>query len=260
MGFGKSFVILGSGNVGWHLSLALKRKGYRPLQVYSPTAANARKLAARLNCGYTTNTARVVPDASWYLIAVSDNAIARVAAARPLRNKRLVHTAAGVPLDVLSEFTASCGVLYPLQTFSKSREISFSDIPLFIEGSDNQTTIALGKMAATLSLQVRSSTYRQRIALHVAAVFCCNFVNHFIARAKEVVKKEKISFNVFKPLLNETIYKALKYNPIDIQTGPARRGDSNTIKRHLSYLKDDPDSAKLYRFVSSSIFDYYSNK
>ena len=51
----QSFVIIGAGNVAFHLSGALMSAGFTPRQVISKSLTHAHELAVRLGCDYTTD-------------------------------------------------------------------------------------------------------------------------------------------------------------------------------------------------------------
>ena len=70
------------------------------------------------------------------------------------------------------------GVLYPMQTFSKQREVDFNTVPFFIEASAPAEVGVLRMVAVRLSPKVYEVTSGQRRHLHLAAVFACNFANH----------------------------------------------------------------------------------
>ena len=134
-------VIIGSGNLATHLSLALKASGMTIAQVYSRTAEHAAELAAKLGCPSTSQVDEVLTDAGLYIISVNDDAISGVAVrlckARP--QAVFLHTAGSVPMNVFRPYGVRHGVLYPMQTFSKNRSVDFRTIPCFIEASDEPT-------------------------------------------------------------------------------------------------------------------------
>lgn len=193
-------------------------------------------------------------DADIALICVSDNAIAEVAAA--LAAKRVegivAHTSGATPMEALSAFPRH-GVFYPLQTFSKGRELSYAELPIFIEGSDAATTQLLWQMAELITRDVHGADSVFRKRLHLAAVFACNFTNHLYAIADTLLREDGLDINVLKPLIRETVAKLDDGTPMEMQTGPAVRGDTATMAAHLKLLASHPDYQEIYRLLSSSI-------
>ena len=128
-------IFLGSGNLATRLSLEMHRKGMRIGQVYSHTPENAQRLAARLGCPWTTDPEAVGTDADLYVFSLKDAVLADVIARIRPNNGLWVHTAGSMPMDVFSGYASDYGVLYPMQTFSKTREVDFSVIPFFLEAN-----------------------------------------------------------------------------------------------------------------------------
>lgn len=247
-------VIVGSGNVATHLSLAMASlEGIEICQVYSPTEAHAQILAERLNCDFVTNPTQIRKEADVYLFALKDQALETVIRAVPANNGLWLHTSGSMPMQVFAGYTERYGVLYPLQTFSKSREISFRGIPLFIECHREEDKNCLEELARRLSGKVCELSSEKRRSLHLAAVFACNFTNHIYALAEEILAKEGLSRDYLFPLIDETAAKVHELPAQEAQTGPAIRYDENIINKHLGMLADDPDVQTLYRLLSQSI-------
>lgn len=247
-------VIVGSGNVATHLSLAIASlEGIEICQVYSPTEAHAEILAERLNCDFVTNPTQIRKEADVYLFALKDQALETVIRAVPANNGLWLHTSGSMPMQVFAGYTERYGVLYPLQTFSKSREISFQGIPLFIECHREEDKNCLEELARRLSGKVCELSSEKRRSLHLAAVFACNFTNHIYALAEEILAKEGLSRDYLFPLIDETAAKVHELPAQEAQTGPAIRYDENIINKHLGMLADDPDVQTLYRLLSQSI-------
>jgi predicted short-subunit dehydrogenase-like oxidoreductase (DUF2520 family) len=176
------------------------------------------------------------------------------AIADSLKDSLLLHTAGSVPMDIW--YTAGAmkyGVLYPMQTFSKTSVIDWSQVPLFIEGSSDQTLNSIKELALTVSPDVTVLSSEGRKKLHLAAVFACNFSNHMYAIAEQLLAAEGVPFRVMLPLVRETARKVETMSPEDAQTGPAIRGDRKVMDQHLELLKDYPEYAELYRLISTDI-------
>lgn len=247
-------VLLGSGNVATHLGHALRGAQHRIVQVYSPTETHAKTLADQLAAEVVTDVSSVTADAAVYLIAIKDEAIEEVASRLPEGLPGIVaHTAGSVDQAILASYVARYGVIYPVQTFSKAKEVDFSSVPLAIEASDKRTYEELARLAGTLSTRVFACGSIQRLALHVAAVFACNFTNHLYAIGADILKAQGLDFELIRPLILETAEKAMKHQPKDVQTGPAIRNDQRTIQKHLAFLATNTDREALYALVSRLI-------
>ncbi|MFB6317589.1 Rossmann-like and DUF2520 domain-containing protein [Saccharicrinis sp. FJH54] len=248
-----NIVLLGSGNVATHLGLNLHKMGIRIIQVYSRTETNAKVLAQQLNASFTADLGSIENDADLYIIALKDNCIAEVVSDKRLKNKPMVHTAGSVGTDVFKDSTQQYGVLYPFQTFTKSREVSFKAIPVLIEASNPDFEYALMKLAGRLSDRVIQANSAQRAILHISAVFACNFTNHMYAVAEDLLQSSGLSFDLLKPLISETAEKVMMMRPVEAQTGPAVRFDSVILDQQMKKLKDEPVYQKIYGLLSESI-------
>ena len=247
-------VLIGSGNVATHLGGALVGAGHRVKQVYSRMAAHAETLAEALRADVITDLAAVDTQADVYILAVKDDAIARVAAQLPAALRGVVvHTAGSVDMVELAGVAKDYGVLYPLQTFSKAKAVDFSIIPVAVEASSDAAQELLDTVAASISGRVFRCDSKQRLSLHVAAVFACNFTNHFYAIAADLLGEHDLSFDLIRPLILETAQKVMEHQPSAVQTGPAVRGDEHTMAKHMGFLEDDPVLAAFYESISKRI-------
>ncbi len=252
-------VILGSGNVATHLARALKASGNEIVQVYSRTTANAEMLAAQTGAEPVTELKAVDPSADLYIFSVKDDALPEVIRQMPQTEGVWVHTAGSIPATLFSSRKEAYGVIYPLQTFSRNRTLTMRDIPLFIEGSNPETTLFLEHLAATLSAHVFPLSGEKRRYLHLAAVYACNFTNHMYTLAAEILRKEQIPFDVLKPLITETAAKVMVMDPVKAQTGPAVRFDEEVMQRHLALI-GEPLAKEIYFLISKSIHDVFTGE
>src|SRR5690606_18219747 len=99
--------------------------------------------------------------------------------------------------------------------------------------------LRLEELAGSLSKRVFQCDSKQRLSLHTAAVFACNFTNHFYAIAADILNKHGLDFDLIRPLILETAQKVMENQPKEVQTGPAVRNDIRTMEKHLALLHDD---------------------
>lgn len=243
-----SVVILGSGNVASHLINAFENsKEVDLIQVF------ARNINSKINIKLNTIVSKYedIVEADVYIVAVSDAAIAEVVSKIPFKNKLVVHTSGSIEL-LLENVKNRNGVFYPLQTFTKNKEVNFSKIPICIEAENEIDEEVLHKLASSLSGFVYKIDSNQRKALHVSAVFVCNFVNHLYKIGNDICEENNISFDILKPLILETAEKINVLNPEIAQTGPAVRNDIETIKKQELFLKNNKN-LEIYKILTQSI-------
>lgn len=253
-----SIALIGAGNLATSLAKAFYRKGFRIVQIYSRTKESAASLAQAVEAEYTTDLSAIIDDAQLYIVSLKDAAFVQLLPEIVAGKEKglWVHTAGSIPMNVWEGRVERYGVFYPMQTFSKQREVDFKEIPIFIESHSAKDTEFLKDIASVLSEKVHEASSEQRKNLHLAAVFTCNFTNHMYALAAELLKKYQLPFDVMLPLIDETARKVHELEPRAAQTGPAIRFDENVINGHLQLLADEPQMQELYRLISGSIHSF----
>lgn len=250
-------VIIGAGNMATQLAIALDNARCKIIQIYNRTLAAAIELQRQLQqeVAVTNDISAISNDATLYLFSVSDNALPLLVEKIHGNNALWVHTAGSMEADVFKDKTPHYGVLYPMQTVHKTRKTDWHGVPIFIEASDEEAIRRIKAIATRISEHVIRCDSTQRKAVHLAAVFACNFSNHMYAIAARLLEAQGLSFDVMKLLIRETEMKAEQMAPLDAQTGPAIRHDQNVMEKHLALLKGMPEE-ELYRLVSLDIQRY----
>ena len=245
---------IGAGNIAQSLAAAFCGSGHELLQVYAPTRAHAQEFADATGAACAASCAEVAGGgADFIIIATPDSAIASVVAALSSTAATALHVSGSTAIDVFHSQVERYGVMYPLQTFSKGCAIDdFSAIPVFVEAESDETLQRILSLAGSISGAVEPMNSAQRLALHIAAVFACNFVNAMLADAFGICAAQGVDPQHLHPLVGETVRKAFASgNPAAVQTGPAKRNDSATINRHLQYLAGE--TREIYRAVSRKL-------
>lgn len=259
--------LIGAGNVAWHLGLALENAGHSVIEVFSRDIKKAKYLTSFLYNAKPQNELDFSESkADLFILSVSDNAIPEVCSKLVLpENAILAHTSGTKSLKDFEELMelnhdlpVECAVFYPLMTFTMGVRLDMQTVPFCIESYSVTVREMLVKLGQQMSKTVYLVSSEERKTLHVGAVFACNFTNHLIGLSKHILDKESLDFELLKPIIRETIRKALGVeHPADVQTGPAVRGDSTTIKRHLGYLSADEDLYKVYKTLTQSIQEWH---
>lgn len=228
--------VIGQGNVASHLCVALAGKVGELINVSS------RELED------------LTPDSDIYLIAVSDDAIGEVAAQMPDVAGIVAHTAGSVGLDILRGRFSRAGVFYPLQTFTKGSFLDYSEIPVFVEGTDSAVEGELLGLASMFTTHLMKADSRRRERLHIASVFACNFTNCLWGIADSLLKEDDLSIDVLIPLIGATVDKLRYMSPGKAQTGPASRGDTDVVNRHIARIENDTYK-DIYKSLSKVILE-----
>ncbi|MEJ7558773.1 MAG: Rossmann-like and DUF2520 domain-containing protein [Pedobacter sp.] len=244
-------VLVGSGNVASHMARAFKASGHTVLQVWSATFEHAAVLAEAVDAEPIHGLSDISEEADLIMISVKDDAISHLVS-QLVSNAIVVHTSGATDIAALSHFKRH-GVLYPLQTFSKSKALDFTRVPLCIEANNEETLTLLKDLSESLSSAVYSVDSAKRKILHLAATFACNFVNQLYALSNDLLAQHHLDFDLLRPLIAETAEKVQYILPIEAQTGPAVRNDKKTLQAHLELLESQPELKNIYQTLSDSI-------
>ena len=254
-----NITVLGAGNVAWHLTQNLFQQGIVVDFVFSRKMENAKKLADKVNAIACNNIKEITTRSDLYLFVVSDNAIEALSlqlSEKIGKDNYVAHTSGMVSSDIFKPYFNHYGVFYPLQTFTKNRKVEIEEVPFFITANTSQFSNNLEFLANQLSQNVQVLSDEKRKVLHIAAVFSNNFTNFMYSLSKNILENENLDFDYLLPLIKETASKVLDgYNPKEIQTGPAVRNDTNTINKHLEYLKKYPEMKEIYKFITEKIIN-----
>lgn len=244
-------VIIGSGNVAYHLAKAFVLNNIPLAQIFGRNEEELRKISGELNIHFSTEH---LQEADLYIICVSDRSVEDVSKMIVRKDCLVAHTSGSLPKEILAGDYRKAS-FYPLQTFSKSKALDYSKIPFFVEAENENDLQTLFTMASKISENVMESTHEKRKYIHLTAVFACNFVNHLFARAKEISDLQEIPFDYFLPLIDETVQKIHEIDPKSAQTGPAVRNDRRILELHQQLLHGE--SLEIYKTMNHSIKKMY---
>lgn len=234
-------LLVGNGNVGSHLA----------------------KHFSHLNIAFQQVNGRTLNVSDWQtssfeliILAVKDDAIATLAEKLSVLNVPIVHTSGATPTTVFAGTIEQYGSFYPLQSFSKAQAVDWQEVPICIEANTEHLYQLLHQLAQQCSPLVRRVSDEQRATLHVAAVFANNFTNYMYRIAADICTQQDLDFDLLKPLIRQSAEKIRFAQPKDVQTGPAKRGDTLTIERHLGIIEANfPEYKSIYTLLTKEILD-----
>jgi len=254
-----NIVIIGAGNVAYHIADSFKEhKNITLLQVFNHrNTKGAKRYAEHFDINLATSYNAINTNADIYIIAVKDDAILEIVKNLvPLKLKGIVvHTSGSVEMKTLKHASESIGVYYPLQTFFKKANIDWKKTPLLIEANSKQTLAKIRKIADSISQKVKVVTSENRLQIHLAAVFACNFTNAMYVTAYEIIERNlsKKDSELLLPIMLQSFEKLKDNHPLKSQTGPAMRNDIKVIKKHLALIKSNKQLTKVYQTLSDLI-------
>jgi predicted short-subunit dehydrogenase-like oxidoreductase (DUF2520 family) len=254
-----NIVIIGTGNVAYHIANSFKlNKNLNLIQAFNHrNTKEANRYSKNFNCDLATTYNAINPKADLYIIAIKDDAIAEVVKNLiPLKLKGIVvHTSGSIDMQILKLVSPSIGVYYPLQTFYPKALIEWQTTPLLLEANSKTTFAKLKKIASSVSRKVKEVNSKNRLQIHLAAVFACNFTNAMYVSAYQIIEKNltKKDTELLHPIMLQSFQKLQKIHPIKAQTGPAMRNDAIVMKKHLDLLKSDQQLIRVYKTLSDLI-------
>ena len=251
-----SVSILGAGNVATHLFKAFNKANIITINQWFNRSLDTIE-AYKSQVEIIDNLSKL-KEADVYILAVSDDAIKKVSSELPFTKRFIVHTSGGMTMHEMDKKNTR-GVFYPLQTFSKDADINFADVPICLEAENKSNLNLLKDLANALESKSYKVNSEQRSSLHLAAVFVNNFTNQLYRIAHEITESTSVDFNILKPLIKETAHKIEELSPYRAQTGPAKRNDKKTIKKHLKMLKKEQHK-EIYELLTKAIQQTHGKK
>ncbi|MFM1898877.1 MAG: hypothetical protein RL577_1117 [Bacteroidota bacterium] len=236
--------IVGYGRLGQALHRLFINKGIKVRCIYSHSQTG-EGFAARDSWLSDVDLAPLV------FLAIPDDQINPQLSQRSASSSLFIQCSGNSERFVSNSF--STAVWYPLQSFSLGRTPDWNALPILIESPSPD----LVKWSQDLGLNVRPIDGKQRRALHLAAVWANNFGQTVIGMAAEICRSHEVDPDLLKPLLDETLSKALALPAKEAQTGPARRGDQKTLQDHIELMKEDHSVQELYQNLSQFIIERY---
>lgn len=252
-----TFYIVGTGNTAWFIATRLSKAGFECKGVYGRNAEKAAQLANAINAATVSSYADIEDNADCCILAVSDHAIENVAANFSFQNTTLIHTAGSISRMVLEPYAQHAGVLWPIYSIVKDKLPTHREIPTAIKGTTEHSEHILNKVVTAITDIYYTVSWEQRQWLHLCAVLCNNFTNHLMAVSEQICNKQQIPFSLLYPIVSQTADRIKQSSPMKLQTGPAKRGDTTTIDKHLALLQEHPNWLALYESITTSIDNLY---
>ena len=253
--------IVGAGSLARVLARELKRSGYRVTEIVGRDQAGSRARAARLARSVaartaTMSSAHLAAGIVW--LCVPDDAIrgaaAALAARRDLdwRRKIAVHSSGALPaseLSALKTMGASIASVHPMNSFVAESKPSFKGVPIALEG-DAKALKTLSPMAKKLNSggEVFVLKPEQKTLYHAMGAFASPLVIALLDASEEVGKAAGVQrpARVTEIILRTTMENYFRKGAHAAFSGPLRRGDVETIRRHLEELSRLPGARQIY--------------
>lgn len=267
--------LIGSGNLAQALAPALRSVGYRISTIAFRNTASSRRRATALarRVGAQTipvDQAGLDADVTWVLHTddalpetarrLSSNVISRKSASpkSAWKGKIVFHSSGALTSDVLAPLRragAYVASVHPLMTFVPGTQPDFKNIPLAVEG-DPQALAAAKRIAARLGAEVFTIKKQSKVLYHALGSFSSPLLMSTLATAERVGQAAGLSRQqtrkMIGPIVEQTIRNYLQNSAADAFSGPIKRGDVDTVRRHLRDLRKTPEARQVYRALVKS--------
>lgn len=254
----ENVAIIGSGNVAYTYSKVLKDNGINLKYIFTRNKESILEVE-KLFGVKTINDYESLFLCDLIIIAVKDDAIEEVAANLQNYKGVVVHTS-GTQNSAILQCVDNYGIIYPLQTLTKDYDIDFKSVPVLINASNTEVKDKLLCFARKMSDVVIECSDEDRRYIHMNAVYVSNFVNVMLQIGEKLLKEKALDVSILEPLVKETVNKAFSMGAEKALTGPARRGDVETINKHLELLKNNEEEKEIYKLLTNYIINKYSEK
>jgi predicted short-subunit dehydrogenase-like oxidoreductase (DUF2520 family) len=256
--------IVGAGNLGSALGVALHAAGFRISEVVpretAPSKRRAQKLAKRIH-GRVVTLKKAVLDADVVWLCVPDRQIA--ACARQLAKTRLswndtivLHSSGALgseELDALRKRGAQTGSAHPLMTFVGRGEESLQGVAFAVEG-DRKVHAVLRDLVRSIGGSVYPLRRQDKAAYHAWGTFASPLLTSLLVLSEKVAAQAGVgpadARRRMLPIVRRTVENYGRWGAAAGFSGPLIRGDFATVEKHLKVLRAVPAAEEVYRALT----------
>jgi predicted short-subunit dehydrogenase-like oxidoreductase (DUF2520 family) len=250
--------IVGAGNLGTALAVALREAGYQIESVVARRQGNslarARRLAKLTGARAVVNSEEVKARILW--LCVPDGEIARAAVSLCEgfrgRGKIALHSSGALGSEILAPLRrkgAAVASVHPLMTFVRGSQPSLVGVSFAIEGDPVAVRAARG-IVRDLGGESYPISRKEKNAYHTWGTFASPLLTALLATTEEVAALAGVSKRAARervlPILLETVKNYGKLGAGAGFSGPIVRGDVETVRRHLAVLRRTRVSREVY--------------
>lgn len=237
--------ILGGGRAAWAYGSAWKRIGWPLAGVW--LRGQSQSAVAELLGAPRLELSALAAQSELLLVAVSDRAIPQCAAAVPETDALIFH-ASGALLAQRGGFS-----LHPLKSLPPVGEPSDLEGTLLVFEGEHRRTAKL--VAAAVGARFCEVAPEQKALYHAAAVFGSNYVAATLEIAQRLMARAGVTGvrEDLVALAHSAIANWRAHDDARRFTGPAARGDTEVLQRHLDALRDDPQLEELYELLAKEL-------
>ena len=264
--------IVGAGNFGTALALALQRSGYAiEVVIARSRGASLRKaqaLAKRVGARASTDLSAVRAELIWF--CVPDAEIARAAGllAEKIawKGRTALHSSGALTsdaLDALRKRGAAVASVHPLMTFVRGSQPALAGVSFAIEGDTAAVRVAR-RVVQDVGGRAYSIRKKDKAAYHAWGTFASPLLTALLATTEQVAASAGVDPRAAKqrmiPILLQTLANYAEFGAAEGFSGPIVRGDVDTVKRHLRVLRGKPAARAVYLELARAALRYLPAK
>jgi predicted short-subunit dehydrogenase-like oxidoreductase (DUF2520 family) len=257
--------LIGAGSLAQAMGPALRSCGYRIDAVAFRGTSQSRKRAAALAKRLDAKTIRLEdagPGSDIVWLCHTDDALAETArqlARKPGWKRKIVFHSSGAltsaVLAPLQRAGAHIASLHPMMTFVPGATPRMKAVPFAVEGDRTAVSVAR-RIVSDLGAEIFPIKKEAKVLYHALGSFSSPLVVATLVTAERVGRAAGFSLSqtrkVMASILRQTIQNYLERGPAAAFSGPIKRGDLNTVRRHLRELKQVPAASDVYRALIKS--------
>lgn len=256
----ENITIIGAGALGTNLALALYQQNYTIKGIFNRTVVKAQRLAEQVKAEYTGKFPQsTVELGDIIFLCVPDDQLKIVTHQfvekfENLEGKYFVHCSGARGASEIKDLktkNAFIASFHPIQTFvSETRPKIFKNTNISLQGDEPVVKKLVG-IADSLQAAPFIVSEEDKLLLHIAAVFACNYMVTVSQAAVQTIRQtsdpKNITLDKILPLMIQTLNNIQEIGPEKSLSGPLKRGDTQTIEAHFNALKNQPDLISLYK-------------
>jgi predicted short-subunit dehydrogenase-like oxidoreductase (DUF2520 family) len=269
-----TITLIGAGNLAQALGPALKSAGYKIDFVAARETASSRRRAAMLAGTLEARTQSLNdagPTSNIVWICHTDDALAETAKLLARKagwtGKIVLHSSGALSSDVLSPLKrkgASTASLHPMMTFVPGATPRMEEVPFAVEGDTRAVAVAR-RIVHDLGAESFAIKKTAKPLYHALGSFSSPLIVAALVTAERVGRSAGLTASqtrrVMTPILRQTMKNYAERGAAAAFSGPIKRGDVNTVLRHLKELRRVPGASDVYRaLVKSALVDLPSAK
>jgi predicted short-subunit dehydrogenase-like oxidoreductase (DUF2520 family) len=245
------FALVGCGRAGGTLAWALKERGFRLEAVLCSSPVKTQEAVAFLKAGQPASSLEALArSAPLVILALPDRMLAPVAqdlagAASPAVFLHLAGALSGAVLGPLAAAGASTGSCHPLTSLNRrSADASaFEGVSFAVDGDPEARALAI-RLAKAVGGRPFEARPEGRVLYHAGASLASNALVALVDQAAGLVAEAGLTreraLEALMPLVQATLRHVAQDGVEAALTGPVRRGDAETVRRHLASLPAGP--------------------